>query len=384
MGILDTPGISQATARLRPGNRWVSLGDSLTKGQDIPEPVTGVWRGNSWPSHASWITKQQAWLAHNAGIGGDTTAQMIARFATDVAAKQPSVVTIAGGTNDMTQGVTFAGYQANIKTLVRMTRQAKAAPILGTIPPRTDNTYWQRIALWNAWLKQYAASEGIAIIDFNALLTDPATGTYKTAYAGDGVHPNAAGYKAMGVLAATALSTILPPWAPLLPVHGSDTMNLLSNSMFVVDATADGRGDNWNTTGTTTGTVYSLVTGDTNILGNWQKIDATAGSAFAGITQSRSGGVSTGDIIAFCGRFDSTVDPTISLNFTGTSSYARAVHNPTGGSSAAVGATSGIFYVEKAVPAGTTGLAVNLTLGTQGILKVAQIGLYNLTTLGLV
>lgn len=385
MGILDAPALNQGTAKLRPGNRWAALGDSITKGADIPEPTTGLWRGNSWPSHASWITKQQAWMVRNAGVGGDTTAMMIARFAADVAAYSPSVVTIGGGTNDMTAALSFTGYQDNIKTLVRMVRQIRAAPVLCTIPPRTDNTYWQRIALWNAWLKQYAASEGIAVIDFNALLTDPATGTYIAAYSsGDGVHPSPAGYKAMGQLAATVLSAILPPWQPLLPVHGSDSMNLLSNSMFLVDANADGRGDNWNTTGTTTGTVYSLVSGDSAISGNWQKIDNTAGSANVGITQSRSGGISTGDIIAFCGRFDATVDPTISLNFTGTTSYARAVHNPNGGSSAVAGAVSGIFYVQKAVPAGCTGLAVNVTAGTLGVVKVAQIGLYNLTALGLV
>jgi lysophospholipase L1-like esterase len=210
----------------RPGNRFVFLGDSTTVGSD--DPVNQA-RGDSWPVYASILSGQKIRYVRNAGLFGDTTTQMLARFDTAVTPYAPNVVTIMGGTNDTGTGVPLATFQSNITAMVAKTRAIGAVPVLCTILPNSSGSPTNRrqlVVQFNAWIRRYAATQGLLCLDFYNLIADPTNGNFLSAYNNDGTHPNAAGYAAMGSYANTTLSPILQPVAPLICQDDVDENNL--------------------------------------------------------------------------------------------------------------------------------------------------------------
>jgi lysophospholipase L1-like esterase len=70
------------------------------------------------------------------------------------------------------------------------------------------------LASVNAWLAMFAASRGLAFVDFHALLVDP-EGRFTRDLTDDGLHPNEAGYQKMGEALAPILATLVAgPDAP--------------------------------------------------------------------------------------------------------------------------------------------------------------------------
>lgn len=91
-----------------------------------------------------------------------------------------------------------------------MVKEAKAhhiGVVIGTIPPwgpgalpeRADpsSERFARIDQLNQWIIQYAAQQGIQVVDYHGLLAAPNGENYVPAYTVDGVHPSAAGYAVM-------------------------------------------------------------------------------------------------------------------------------------------------------------------------------------------
>ncbi len=191
-----------APAAAAPAGPVVLMGDSIT---------------------AYWNTRSTT-LAHiadyvDAGVPGQTTAQMLARFDTDVLAHQPSVVVILGGTNDM-----YLQAEPNVDSIGTMAdraAQAGARVIIGMVPKGGD---WQRmsyqgatgdaaIALWNRSLTALAHSHGYQIADYYDALLVGATGAQNlNDYTDDKLHPNSAGYDAM--------------WGVLQPLLATDSVEL--------------------------------------------------------------------------------------------------------------------------------------------------------------
>lgn len=139
----------------------------------------------------------------NAGIAGNYTADMLARF-DQVLAARPEIVVILGGTNDVR-------YVQNpdTRSIARMAELASASGacvILGTIPAIndwTEDTVYttaegnQRVAQWNFELTTIARSFGYHLADYHAVMLD-SQGNFDASLYGDAtVHPNAAGYAKM-------------------------------------------------------------------------------------------------------------------------------------------------------------------------------------------
>lgn len=147
------------------------------------------------------------------GIGGQTSAQMLVRFRSDVIDLAPRVVHIIAGTNDIAgnKGPTAErDFQANIQSMVELARAHRIRVVLGAIPP-SRRFFWKpqvepapRIARLNVWLADYARREGLVFLDYHAALADH-EGAMRAGLTLDGVHPNQDGYAAMHDLAATAL-----------------------------------------------------------------------------------------------------------------------------------------------------------------------------------
>ncbi len=134
------------------------------------------------------------WSLCDAGISGDTTAEMLTRFDSDALGHATDYIVIFGGTNDAIQSIPTATTTANIDAMVAKAITAGKVPVLCTIPPYNGGTQAQRdlVSALNAWV----LARGLAVIDFYAVLVTE--GTQTSEYLSDGIHPTITGHELMG------------------------------------------------------------------------------------------------------------------------------------------------------------------------------------------
>ncbi len=138
--------------------RVVFIGDSITR---------------------AWPLGRYLALTHNAGVDGQDTQQMLARFQTDVLDQNPSgAIVILGGTNDVEFYLTpTVGY---VRDMAIMGRSAGFKVILCTIPPFTEtptqnraNTTDAKVQVFNAGIREIAQFDNFPLADlYSAFLTD--------------------------------------------------------------------------------------------------------------------------------------------------------------------------------------------------------------------
>lgn len=149
----------------------------------------------------------------NRGIGGQTSAQVLVRFAADVVRLRPRVVHLLIGTNDVAGNagpVSDDDFQNNVTSMVDIATAHRIAVILASITPAV-RIPWQpqtdpapTIARWNSWLSELAAQRGLVFADYVPVLAD-ADGGMRADLTNDGVHPHRRGYELMRPLAERAL-----------------------------------------------------------------------------------------------------------------------------------------------------------------------------------
>jgi lysophospholipase L1-like esterase len=169
-------------------HRIVCVGDSITQGFADP---------NNWPYHLK-ARLGGDWEVVNQGVGGAKTADMLAH-ADEALALDPHFVIIMGGTNDLANGeVPLATIQANIRSMCTRVESYGAVPVLCTVPPNSYHLAERDIL--NAWIAEYAIVKGYPLIDFYSVIDNPLNPGYSNPalVMSDGIHPNAAGYTAMG------------------------------------------------------------------------------------------------------------------------------------------------------------------------------------------
>jgi len=197
----------------------VTLGDSITDGHGA------TTNGNDrWPDVLGRRTAPQGVGVLNVGIGGGRVLQdglgpnAAARFDRDVLSQTHArYVIVFEGVNDMgtltrdapVDAATHAAFVARMETAyAQMIQSAHDHGLTiygGTITPYFGSDYYHpdaaneadRQAL-NAWIRDPAHYDGV--IDFDAAMRDPQYPEHLRAEydSGDHLHPNAAGYKAMG------------------------------------------------------------------------------------------------------------------------------------------------------------------------------------------
>jgi lysophospholipase L1-like esterase len=374
--------VGAETRHLLRGNRVSWLGDSITIGNST-FTATSTLRGDKDP--LNWLhilTDGKAAYQTNAGISGNTTTQMAART-TDVTTPGADWCLVMGGTNDCSSGISLATYAANVRAIVAALIVANIRPVLVTPPPKTiTGTNRQTLEKYVAWLRYYAYRTGIPLVDGWSALIDPTTGNMQSAYdSGDGIHPGPAGAKVLGQAVADTLTGMLNPVLAHPPAHQtSDSRNMIAGGLFLVDTNADGVSDSWTKTGSGTA---SRITGDTVILGTWQRLVDTV-NEFTQITStSVSTGFSVGDRLAFTGLVKSgTTSGQVNVQLVFTNASPSVNVRPVSGLTTTV--TAHRFYLEYVVPAGTTAIQVSISSqsGTGMDIQVAQVGVFNLTSLG--
>lgn len=184
---------ANAAVRARPDT--ILIGDSLTEG---------------------WTAGNPAFFSErvlNRGISGQTTPQILLRFYADVVALRPRTVHILAGSNDIagnTGPTSEAAYRNNIQAMVDIARAHDIRVVIGALPP-ADRFWWApalrpaaQIRQVNGWLREFAAANRIAFVDYHSAMTTP-DGAMRPGLADDGVHPNPAGYAIMSALAVDAL-----------------------------------------------------------------------------------------------------------------------------------------------------------------------------------
>lgn len=261
-------------------NRVVFIGDSITLGSgdrtNPDQPIHGV----SFAPLACGLSQGRLLMVRNQGIAGQTSAEVLARFDTDVVAYAPGIVHILAGTNDV-ESVSGSVTLANILAMVKRAKATGSLPIVGTLPPKdTATTIGQRnIQYVNTRLRYLASQHAFLLVDYFTALADPATadGHFVAAYTADGVHTTRAGQVVMATALANAVANLLSPNVPTCKVTTTadrfttlDSTNIVRNGAFLTDENVDSVPEFW-TGGADANHVYTMPA-DANISGAWVQV----------------------------------------------------------------------------------------------------------------
>ena len=174
----------------------VALGDSLTRMNSDP--------GWDFLGTQSWFAidacSGRIPYGYNAGVPGNTTAQMLQRFGVDVAGHHPKLVIVLGGTNDILQHVPASATITHLRALIRASQAAGATVAIGTIPPIDSKQFRSAVDPLNRSIAALATATHSMLIDFHAAVADG--DHYRTGWSSDGVHPTLEAADAMARAAA--------------------------------------------------------------------------------------------------------------------------------------------------------------------------------------
>jgi hypothetical protein len=195
-----TPAAAGAEFPLRDGDLWVFAGDSITHANRH----VGYIEAFCYARYPNW--KFAFW---NAGIPGDTIAKTLRRFDHEIAAWNPSVVSVELGTN---HGDKPEQFMEQMQEMIARVRGIKARPVIFSshvlLNGETSATLLQQKHLsdYATALKTYSAREGIPYADqFHALLDVWGNMKQRSVLGQDMIHPNAPGHLMMAAVILKAL-----------------------------------------------------------------------------------------------------------------------------------------------------------------------------------
>ena len=198
-------------------NRYKVDNERIIKSGEFPEVV---FMGNSITE--LWAAYHPTFFSgHNycgRGIGGQTSAQMLARFTSDVVNLRPKAVVIMAGTNDVAHNAYWVEPDKVVDNIVSMCQLARAngiVPLISSIPPCAAFVWnpeikdaAQTIIDINKRLREYADANGIVYVDYHSALTDD-QGGFPEKFSADGCHPNPDTYFIMEELVLKAIDEAL-------------------------------------------------------------------------------------------------------------------------------------------------------------------------------
>lgn len=183
IGVAATIGMTGCSsepqqAALPAGSTVVALGDSLTYGY-------GASQETSYPTVLADLTK---WTVINAGVNGDTSADVLARVE-DIVKQTPDLVLLGVGGNDVLQRIPPDTTRANINATMDRLKSANIDVVLIAEPYFSTSALFGK-ASDNPLYKDIASAQEIPLYSggWSAILSDD---TLKS----DRIHVNAAGYR---------------------------------------------------------------------------------------------------------------------------------------------------------------------------------------------
>ncbi len=209
----------------------VALGDSVTKGV---RPDGSVKPRQTF---AAILATHLNRTVINAGVGGNTSTQMLARFQTDALRFRPSTLLIMAGLNDAAYvdpgpnpragpRVSPALFEKNLTEIVRRARESKAKTVILTPNPmsrryRYANLGFYQVSDINDAVMLYAeAARRVARLTNSCLVDVYAAWITEKEYRNwlpDGVHPNAKGHQLIAGQILRECRTSLDAPAPQAP-----------------------------------------------------------------------------------------------------------------------------------------------------------------------
>ena len=164
----------------------VALGDSLTAG-------LGVAPDEAWPALIEARLRREGYPYRvvNAGVSGDTTAGGLRRVDW-VLKNRPEVAVVALGANDGLRGLGTETMESNLVAIVERLRGAGARVLVAgmQVPPNYGAAYTRA---FSGVFPDVARRTGSALMPFllDGVAADPRLNLP------DGIHPNAAGHRAI-------------------------------------------------------------------------------------------------------------------------------------------------------------------------------------------
>lgn len=160
-------------------------------------PLDNAFMGDS-------ITSSWALPGANLGVPGNVTAQMLARFPSEVPDHGFRVFILLGGTNDLRYHRGIPGAIANITTMAKSAKDAGMVVVLSELPPDYEDPplLFPEAMELNGMIKALAQQQGYLLVDY----WDPMIGHPE--YFRDKLHPNALGYAVMNNALTPVLESI--------------------------------------------------------------------------------------------------------------------------------------------------------------------------------
>ncbi|MBF2719943.1 arylesterase [Psychrobacter sp. NG254] len=183
MGLAVTIGMtgcgSEPTQTVLPeGSTVVALGDSLTYG----------YGANTETAYPMVLAELSKWKVINAGVNGDTSADVLTRV-NEITEKNPDLVLLGVGGNDVLQRIAPDTTRANIIATID-TLQSKNIDVVLIAEPHLSTSALFGKASDNPLYEAIAEAEGIPLYSdgWSTVLSDDALKS-------DKIHANAAGYR---------------------------------------------------------------------------------------------------------------------------------------------------------------------------------------------
>ena len=222
----------------------VLFGDSITLADSTEPTDRGCF---NW---ANAMLGQAFHIIYNAGIGGNSTTQMLARINADVIAKNPTWVYVEGGVNDIAADTSASVIYNNLLSIYNQCFAQGYRVIGTTLLPSQSFANSSRTAIWNTTngsLVAYAATKDpsqFILSDIAPLYLDVASGSAVplTNYTSDGIHPSALGAGTVGKKLYEDLNTYVTSGSYLLPQSNNNPTCLWYNSLGVSNVKMTGTG----------------------------------------------------------------------------------------------------------------------------------------------
>jgi lysophospholipase L1-like esterase len=170
--------------------------------------------GDSLTFHGDWAELLGCEHVNNFGVEGETTAEILQRLPTVLAA-DPLGVFIMGGANDILQGLTPQQTTQNLTAMVRQLRGAGVPVFVEAITPvRQDYAGRISAAGFNAEVSARNPLIRGAVLEAGAAWTDWGPSLEPSDYLDDGIHYSRSGYAKRAAQVDRYLSSCRPPDQP--------------------------------------------------------------------------------------------------------------------------------------------------------------------------
>ena len=188
------------------------FGDSLTAGYRSPTLADPVPVDTPYGGFLQERLENLA-LVRISGVCGETTGDMIQRFARDVVSEKPAYAVILGGTNDLGWNLAPLDIMTRLRQMYEEAIARGIRPVALTVPSiRGYDVYIAGRLELNALIRAYCAEETVPCVDLFVATAEPATGRLAEEYSNDGLHFTTRGYQLIAqLLYEDVFKTKLPP-----------------------------------------------------------------------------------------------------------------------------------------------------------------------------